>query len=753
MKLFQLFKFSTNQRKIIFLGLFLVLIIGVLAPSYHPAQAIFGINLHSIDFIGSWLSSMGKSVANGIIFVIFIILSTIATTFLELSQIIFNWVTSPGFIGFSFTGPDNYIVTEGWKMMRNFADTFILIGLLFTGLATAFNVAGYNTKKGLLRLLVVALLINFTPVFCGVIIDGANFFTNAFLEKSLTISQGWGETMGDQWASMSASLKSNTGEVLGKAMVILVFDLVSTFVFLIFAALFALRYVVLWLLIIFSPLAFLAWAFPDIPKVKGLFEQWWQNFISWSIIGVPAAIVIYLSDKLIQIAKMGNLTGRSSSLEEVSPGIAGDIATYGVPLIFLIVGFLTTLSVSAQGSSMVVGLAKSVGKKVGGAVGVGGKALGRRAMQGASSRAMGSAAGAKQAKQGAKGYQKPLLALKGALTGAFQEETIEAGKTQAEQWATQGGKSPFGYARRAMGRSALAMGLKTEQSNYDAKMKKAEPLDMMTNASRYQNAGKLGQLAILANESKQGRLDKFVKAAKIEPEAATTLHRSAIHLRDEDTQKAIERQFAGDMGEQFGTNAQRLGKYTTEQQTEDRVNKGYTSYTDKIIDEAKTVDAIKQLGASLASVIKANKPKATKKIMEGMHKFWGGPEIGKVAETQGRKFTQPFQASSHSPQWYLEIDQNTGKPRNPDGAFYRASTVAQRSGVGFPGDVASKELKKMLSRTEQIAEKTGDNTRKQARDRGGFVASELPKTHKTKKSSRPENHDSKKHWWNDYQKT
>jgi len=118
---------------------------------------------------------------------------------------------------------------------------------------------------------------------------------------------------------MSASLKSNTGEVLGKAMVILVFDLVSTFVFLIFAALFALRYVVLWLLIIFSPLAFLAWAFPDIPKVKGLFEQWWQNFISWSIIGVPAAIVIYLSDKLIQIAKMGNLTGRSSSLEEVSP--------------------------------------------------------------------------------------------------------------------------------------------------------------------------------------------------------------------------------------------------------------------------------------------------------------------------------------------------------------------------------------------------------------------------------------------------
>jgi len=749
MKLFQLFKFSTNQRKIIFLGLFLVLIIGVLAPSYHPAQAIFGINLHSIDFIGSWLSSMGKSVANGIIFVIFIILSTIATTFLELSQIIFNWVTSPGFIGFSFTGPDNYIVTEGWKMMRNFADTFILIGLLFTGLATAFNVAGYNTKKGLLRLLVVALLINFTPVFCGVIIDGANFFTNAFLEKSLTISQGWGETMGDQWASMSASLKSNTGEVLGKAMVILVFDLVSTFVFLIFAALFALRYVVLWLLIIFSPLAFLAWAFPDIPKVKGLFEQWWQNFISWSIIGVPAAIVIYLSDKLIQIAKMGNLTGRSSSLEEVSPGIAGDIATYGVPLIFLIVGFLTTLSVSAQGSSMVVGLAKSVGKKVGGAVGVGGKALGRRAMQGASSRAMGAAAGAKQAALGAKRYQKPLLALKGALTGAFNEETIESGKTQAEQWATRGGKSPFGYAQRAMGRSALAMGLKTEQRNYDAKTKKAEALDMMTNASRYQNAGKLGQLAILANESKQGRLDKFVKAAKIEPEAAAGLYRSAIHLRDKDTQKAIERHFSGKMGEQFGTISQNLGRYTVEQQEIDRREKGYTSYTDKIVDETKTVDAIKQLGASL----KASQPNA-KNIMEGMHKFWGGSQIEEASKNHGRKFTQPFQASSHPPQWYLTIDQNTGKPRNPDGAFYRASTAAQKSGAGFVEEVSVKDLKEKLTKHRIILPPgVKRETPRIEPQKGGFVASELPKTHKTKKSNRPENHDSKKHWWNDYQKT
>ena len=104
------------------------------------------------------------------------------------------------------------------------------------------------------------------------------------------------------------------------------------------------------------------------------------------------------------------------------------------------------------------------------------------------------------------------------------------------------------------------------------------------------------------------------------------------------------------MGEQFGGIAQKLGQYTVKQQTKDRVEKGYTSYTDKIVDEAKTVDAIKQLGAS----IRNSDGEGTKRIMDSVHKKWDGHQLEKAAENIGRDFTQPFQASSqtHPPQWY-----------------------------------------------------------------------------------------------------
>lgn len=741
MKFHNFFQLFTKHRHQIILASFLfIIVIGLLAPSFRPALA-FNWNIFNPL---TWLSSGAKAIVNGLIMIIFIILSTIATAFLELSQIIFNWVTSPSFIGMSFTGPDNYIVTEGWKMMRNFANIFILLGLLFTGLATAFNVAGYNTKKGLLRLLVVALLINFTPVFCGVIIDGANFFTNAFLQKSLTLSQGWGEMLGDQLGSMKGGLLDNPGAVLAKAMLILVFDLVSAFVFFIFAALFAFRYVILWLLVIFSPLAFLAWAFPDIPSAKKIFDQWWQNFINWSIIGIPAAIVIYFSDNLVRIAKTGMLVGKSSSLEEFSPGFAGAMSTYSVPLIFLLVGFLFTLSTSAGGSSMIIGGVKSIGKRLGGYAGKGGKALGRKAMQGASKRTMGAVAGASQATEGKKFLQKIPLALKGGLTGAFKEESIEAGKQRAEQWSTGGGK--FGYAKRGMGRAVLKAGLKSEQGSYDSDIKKAETFDLATNASRYQNAGKLNKLAILANENKQGRLSEFVKTAGISSEDSLGLHGSSIHLRDKDTQQAIERQFAGDMGEQFGATAQRLGQYTPEQQTNDRVEKGYTSYTDKIVDQTKTVEAIKQLGAT----IKANKPENTQRIMESVNKLWGGSQTEKASENLGRKFTQALRGSSKSADWYHKIDENTGRVRNADMASYRANAAAQKSGVGFTEVVSVKKLKQSLHKQQEIANQRGETIREQARGRGGFVIQEMSKPRRTKKPTQPK--EPKIPFYEDYRK-
>jgi len=687
-----------KRKKIIILGLVLVLLGGILIPT-HFALAQWW---NPLSWITTGLSSAAKAVTNGLLVVIFGLLNAVAVTFLELSQIIFQWVTSPGFIGVSYTGPDNFIVQEGWMMLRNLANSGLLLGLVYVGLATAFNVAGYNTKKILLRLLVAALLINFTPIFCGAIIDGSNILSNYFLSSSPTIRQGWGTTFSQQFSDLAGNLLANPGIVLAKALMLLIFNLVSTFVFLIFAALFAFRYAVLWLLVILSPLAFLAWALGEaVSGAKKLFEQWLHNFLSWSFIAVPAGFVIYLADHLMSFAQGNQLVGKSTDLEEMSEGFAAAITTYGIPMIFLIVGFLFTLSTSAQGSSLVISSAKKIGKKGGKAALKGGKALGRRTSQTAARGVAGAAAGTKEARQQATTrWQKFTAPIRGGIPGAFKEGAIEKGTEQAEEWATRKGKTPFGYAQRAIGRTVLKAGVKSEQGAYEAKRKKAEQFDLQTNASRYQSADQIGKLAIASQAMKEEEFDELIKKADIQAGEAESLYQSAIHLRDDKAQKGIERQFAADIGEELGNIAQESGKYTSEQKEKDRLEKGYTTYVDKIVDEAKGQNAIKQLSASLGM----NKTHSGA-VNQAIHKFWGGSQIEKAAEAAGSKFTQGFRQSAPKVDWYLEVDNNTGQVRNVDGAFYRAGTVAQRSGVGFTEDVTMKDLKTKFTEKQKQSEK------------------------------------------------
>jgi len=726
-----------KRKKIIILGLVLVLLGGILIPT-HFALAQWW---NPLSWITTGLSSAAKAVTNGLLVVIFGLLNAVAVTFLELSQIIFQWVTSPGFIGVSYTGPDNFIVQEGWMMLRNLANSGLLLGLVYVGLATAFNVAGYNTKKILLRLLVAALLINFTPIFCGAIIDGSNILSNYFLSSSPTIRQGWGTTFSQQFSDLAGNLLANPGIVLAKALMLLIFNLVSTFVFLIFAALFAFRYAVLWLLVILSPLAFLAWALGEaVSAAKKLFEQWLHNFLSWSFIAVPAGFVIYLADHLMSFAQGNQLVGKSTDLEEMSEGFAAAITTYGIPMIFLIVGFLFTLSTSAQGSSLVISSAKKIGKKGGKAALKGGKALGRRTSQTAARGVAGAAAGTKEARQQATTrWQKFTAPIRGGIPGAFKEGAIEKGTEQAEEWATRKGKTPFGYAQRAIGRTVLKAGVKSEQGAYEAKRKKAEQFDLQTNASRYQSADQIGKLAIASQAMKEEEFDELIKKADIQAGEAESLYQSAIHLRDDKAQKGIERQFAADIGEELGNIAQESGKYTSEQKEKDRLEKGYTTYVDKIVDEAKGQNAIKQLSASLGM----NKTHSGA-VNQAIHKFWGGSQIEKAAEAAGSKFTQGFRQSAPKVDWYLEVDNNTGQVRNVDGAFYRAGTVAQRSGVGFTEDVTMKDLKTKFAEKQKLSEeilsvrRMGENARRKQAEQEKSTPEEKTKPRKRRFNYRKE---------------
>ncbi|MBM4177336.1 hypothetical protein FJ208_00840, partial [Candidatus Gribaldobacteria bacterium] len=84
--------------------------------------------------------------------------------------------------GLSMTNPaTNPIINIGWTALRDFTNMLFILGLAYIGLMTALNLSSFNTKKTFTNLLLIALLINFTPVICGAIVDGSNIIANFFL--------------------------------------------------------------------------------------------------------------------------------------------------------------------------------------------------------------------------------------------------------------------------------------------------------------------------------------------------------------------------------------------------------------------------------------------------------------------------------------------------------------------------------------------------------------------------------------------
>ena len=76
------------------------------------------------------------------------------------------------------------LVNTGWTFTRDFANMFFLVALVFIGLSTILRIRDYEAKKALPRLIIIALLLNFTPVIVSFIVDIANVVTYFFFSRT-----------------------------------------------------------------------------------------------------------------------------------------------------------------------------------------------------------------------------------------------------------------------------------------------------------------------------------------------------------------------------------------------------------------------------------------------------------------------------------------------------------------------------------------------------------------------------------------
>lgn len=303
-----------------------------------------------------------KGITYGILVVaIFTFANTISGVFIGFGRMILNWgIQGPfGTLSISMTNPaNNRIIDIGWTLLRDLTNMFFILGLAYIGLATALNFASFNTKKTFTTLILVALLINFTPVICGLIVDGSNIIMNFFLSEVNY------DSIEDSYKQYQASLPPLTergavddiGPSLWRHTITGIYSILAGGVLTIFGAILLMRHFIIWLLVILSPFAFFCRIFDF---SKQWYTKWWSYFVSWSFIGIPAAFFLYLANHLLVLAKTHQVPAGNPADQ-----LGATLAPYFVAVVFMVIALITTLKIKTAGSSLIMNTANKIAGKV-----------------------------------------------------------------------------------------------------------------------------------------------------------------------------------------------------------------------------------------------------------------------------------------------------------------------------------------------------------------------------------------------------
>jgi hypothetical protein len=270
---------------------------------------------------------------------------------------------------------DVSVVMLGWVMVRDVANMFFIVGLLVIAFATILGFEGYEWKKGVVKIVLMAILINFSNLIAQVVIDVAHIFTITFLNAISATAGGNLITLFqfDKILGLISGAPDAIGNTRDGAGLTMFAASVMSFIFALLAALtigayllvMMARIVVLWALIILSPLAFMMYA---LPKGEEYAREWWNEFSKHVIVAPIMVFFLWLAfatfgtGQIMHEIQHGpgseNVIRISSSEEQQSVSLLEvttweNMASFLLGIAFLIVGIKKTQDTGATGSGLI----------------------------------------------------------------------------------------------------------------------------------------------------------------------------------------------------------------------------------------------------------------------------------------------------------------------------------------------------------------------------------------------------------------
>ncbi len=359
--------------------------------------------------------------------VVYVFTAGIAGLFAYISAYFFNIAVS---LALSSTSYSIDFITQGWTTVRDIANMAFIFIIIYIAMVIIFRAETATTLKTLAAVILMALLINFSFFITRVVVDGGNIIavelynaipapllaqtsasggagsTGASVVQGVSSAIGGSGKAGDSKDltayimnavkiqtmlsndSFKAYTKANTG-VGGFLTNVIVQVLVYVAVGFLFVALgitflsagvkFLSRIIILWFVIIASPLAFAARAIGgQSPSAKKLYDQWQGTLINYSL--YPAVflfIFIIISKFTVALGGQDGLTGAIFSdltgsgkvgSESFLIGLASAIANVAIRVGIVILMFYYSMKLTdiltTHGSSWANGLSDKVSSAV-----------------------------------------------------------------------------------------------------------------------------------------------------------------------------------------------------------------------------------------------------------------------------------------------------------------------------------------------------------------------------------------------------
>lgn len=242
-------------------------------------------------------------------------------------------------IGFGDKQPT--IVLMGWTIVRDVMNMIFILAMIVMSLATILRIEKYNYKTILVKLILMALLINFSLVISTTIISVFDVLIKIFMPTA---------GLKDITALMLSIVKggfhaAQGGAITGilSAITEIIFMLIMLIVFLSLTGLFVVRMVGLYVLVILSPVAY---ALNILPDTQEYAKKWWTTFFKYLIWGPVAMFFIRLT---VVLTENGGLNGIGTTNSDF---------TFVILAGFMAAAVLVSKQAGMMGSEAIVGTAE-----------------------------------------------------------------------------------------------------------------------------------------------------------------------------------------------------------------------------------------------------------------------------------------------------------------------------------------------------------------------------------------------------------